>query len=199
MARCACIWPCFDPRSRVGSDALVIVPVQVPEAFRSTLPRGERRRWRISSACRHVSIHAPAWGATMDSLRRRGVGISFRSTLPRGERRFAPPGFFMLPSFDPRSRVGSDPSRGRVARLLGGFDPRSRVGSDNQGGRRNGSLTKFRSTLPRGERRPVTVPMAAPSTFRSTLPRGERPRAMSRGSTCWRFRSTLPRGERRHF
>ena len=55
--------------------------------FQSTLPRGERpAKMLVPSITEIVSIHAPAWGATL---------------TPAGA-------FFTWSSFNPRSRVGSD-------------------------------------------------------------------------------------------
>ena len=58
-------------------------------------------------------------------------------------------------------------------------------------------VTRFQSTLPRGER-PISSRVISPySMFQSTLPRGERRlyvKAIGRGHE---FQSTLPRGERR--
>ena len=77
----------FNPRSRVGSDAGCLVSHITVIRFQSTLPRGERpkepedveRAFRFQSTLPrgerqgagvreqrgdHVSIHAPAWGAT---------------------------------------------------------------------------------------------------------------------------------------
>ena len=55
--------------------------------FQSTLPRGERRYFYcVLQPAVAISIHAPAWGATL-----LGNAVSslnkFQSTLPRGERR----------------------------------------------------------------------------------------------------------------
>jgi hypothetical protein len=92
----SCYHVSFNPRSRVGSDFGTLVPT--PDTFNT------------------VSIHAPAWGATlaqagpleasqgfnprslvgsdMDIIRRQSLWWEFQSTLPRGERRhrqgFAP-------------------------------------------------------------------------------------------------------------
>ena len=98
----------FNPRSRMGSDILDAK----------------------TADCRHVSIHAPAWGATHRwrvSARHR----QFQSTLPRGER----PVLFPCPPkkacFNPRSRVGSDTLDCLLLTRKRCFNPRSRVGSDN--------------------------------------------------------------------
>ena len=78
---------CFNPRPRMGSDALTYAPKTPGFLFQSTPPHGERRkrflslhrlypsfnpRPRMGSDLVHgmglisplVSIHAPAWGAT---------------------------------------------------------------------------------------------------------------------------------------
>ncbi len=99
----------FNPRSRVGSDPLIAPMVQRVRGFQSTLPRGERQN-HDSEECSdsdvsihapawgatlssdalpqtlEVSIHAPAWGATTLSPSRGVCTLAFQSTLPRGER-----------------------------------------------------------------------------------------------------------------
>jgi len=77
----------FDPRSRVGSDAMAM---QSPSIFTQCFdPRSrvgsDRLGRRVDSAC------GP-----------------FRSTLPRGERQYTVGTMPTAPGFDPRSRVGSD-------------------------------------------------------------------------------------------
>ena len=55
-----------------------------------------------------ISIHAPAWGATLDLKQAIDIYL-FQSTLPRGERLCAL--LFtvaFVKYFNPRSRVGSD-------------------------------------------------------------------------------------------
>ena len=55
----------FNPRSREGSDIAIFISAMAILVFQSTLPRGERQKHddRIISV-RHISIHAPARGAT---------------------------------------------------------------------------------------------------------------------------------------
>ena len=142
----------FNPRSREGSDVILVISqhcfaisIHAPargatrlvccrrlaEEFQSTLPRGERP---AHSGCIHHD------------------SVTFQSTLPRGERRTC----FFLPlvhqHFNPRSREGSDwssnddgsktaisihaPARGATTALISyfispeNFNPRSREGSD---------------------------------------------------------------------
>ena len=79
------------------------------EMFQSTLPRGERRRMFGQSYHRHpVSIHAPAWGATQ--LMHNGPIRSLVSIhAPAwGATSANLSSSATIPSFNPRSRVGSD-------------------------------------------------------------------------------------------
>ena len=81
--------------------------------FQSTLPRGERRnRYRCGFALPIISIHAPAWGATITP----------------------PPYLPNCQHFNPRSRVGSDALTLRPKHTATYFNPRSRVGSDRDRG-----------------------------------------------------------------
>ena len=79
--------PHFNPRTRVGCDTMT------------------------SQFCRHfvrVSIHAPAWGATIAA---RTLGFSSNC-------------------FNPRTRVGCDATSPRPHRWPSSFNPRTRVGCD---------------------------------------------------------------------
>ena len=72
------------------------------------------------------------------------------------------------------------PARGATASLnlnkfgIKGFNPRSRAGRDGGTMVSCREYTLFQSTLPRGERRYMTVEEEAATLFQSTLPRGER-------------------------
>ena len=76
--------------------------------FQSTRPRGARRvevKYLCPIHC--VSIHAPAWGATVAVATAFPSNV-FQSTRPRGARLL----HFILPlhicGFNPRARVGRD-------------------------------------------------------------------------------------------
>jgi len=100
----------FNPRPRVGGDPTSVMWSSGYILFQSTPPRGGRLgcMTRYLMLC-IVSIHAPAWGATVrPSLRSLGYGW-FQSTPPRGGRRTQ---YMLLHSFvcfNPRPRVGGDP------------------------------------------------------------------------------------------
>ena len=77
----------FNPRSREGSDPGGPWPQAALEEFQSTLPRRERQKILIvCEALFHISIHAPAKGAT----------YAIRSATAA------------TANFNPRSREGSD-------------------------------------------------------------------------------------------
>ena len=121
--------------------------------FQSTLPHGERRINGGSVVYNiHVSIHAPARGATFAGL----------SRLPG------------ISCFNPRSRTGSDRRAILCRTLHHRFNPRSRTGSDISVRRKAGSREAFQSTLPHGERRRPVYRSDRQERFQSTLPHGER-------------------------
>ena len=115
----------------MGSDGCVIALAIVHCMFQSTLPHGERRDVRLAQLqpTLVVSIHAPAWGATVaqrtvarddmfQSTLPHGERLSdlywlyypnvFQSTLPHGERQFFRISSASNLGFNPRSRMGSD-------------------------------------------------------------------------------------------
>ncbi len=173
--------------------------VTIPAArFQSTRPRGARPpppcRFR---SCRRVSIHAPAWGATV---------VDARS------------GFFDR-CFNPRARVGRDPCSPRRPRRDRCFNPRARVGRDRTLDNSNAPLVLFQSTRPRGARRlppvhhgphrtvsihapawgatPIAVEVASTASRfnpRARVGRDIRPQGGTDSSS--RFQSTRPRGAR---
>ena len=101
-------WTHFNPRSREGSDILA---------------RADRLYF-------HISIHAPAKGAT-----------SCRRCTLNGKH-----------YFNPRSREGSDSNPNWSFTSPRNFNPRSREGSDNREAMIMMEYFKFQSTLPRRER-----------------------------------------------
>ena len=210
----------FNPRSRVGSDAPAAArPRRRPRFNPRSRVGSDISQARVNMA-KTVSIHAPAWGATHCRKRRqtrRMVSIHAPAWGATGKVR---PLFSARRSFNPRSRVGSDPGQGCASQMGKGFNPRSRVGSDCLPGVYDHPIiTRFQSTLPRGERHDeastagdanasfnprsrvgsdkmaATVATAA-TTFQSTLPRGERPTDHETTVAINLFQSTLPRGER---
>ncbi len=100
--------PSFNPRPRVGGDDRSRQLAQRVDEFQSTPPRGGRRALPVAAIGRDVSIHAPAWGATVLGSCQAGssqvsihapawgatgtapiwrrLSMTFQSTPPRGGR-----------------------------------------------------------------------------------------------------------------
>ena len=111
----------FNSRSRVGSDRYFAGCSPSTFRFNSRSRVGSDGADYLYPFLCEVSIHAPAWGAT--------VGRGRRWRRNRG--------------FNSRSRVGSDRRRSILRWLRGSFNSRSRVGSDTvyQRHRRNRAVS----------------------------------------------------------
>ena len=121
----------FNPRSREGSDGLLIDPDEYLINFNPRSREGSDFCGYFSSIQDEViSIHAPARGATQMVYNRIRNQI-FQSTLPRGERRCNHKRTNVRGHFNPRSREGSDVQSAERQRRACNFNPRSREGSDN--------------------------------------------------------------------
>ena len=165
----------FNPRSRKGSDVFRRPAIRSGFLiFQSTLPQGERRRFG-----KGVTVLTP-FQSTLPQGERRAIslwvvaGFGFQSTLPQGERhhiKFRRP---MSGYFNPRSRKGSDIFRHSSGTHLYHFNPRSRKGSDGMYIKGIGTIKKFQSTLPQGERLHPACDPVRHIEFQSTLPQGER-------------------------
>ena len=132
LQSCACVCR-FNPRARVGRDTPSGANCVSLNSFN---PRA--RVGRDFDACASgedalVSIHAPAWGATVSH--RRHTSLYAR--------------------FNPRARVGRDLSRWPTNLQAGGFNPRARVGRDRYNINFAHEVGEFQSTRPRGARRHV--------------------------------------------
>ena len=147
---------------------------RVRSEFQSTRPRGARRnRFRFSCFALHVSIHAPARGATHHP----GSSCSiawFQSTRPRGARRRSCRRNQRERCFNPRAREGRDapaqkrrrifdvsihaPARGATipdepAAALAGVSIHAPARGATSATMRLTSASLFQSTRPRGARR----------------------------------------------
>ena len=168
--------------------------------FQSTHPRGVRRvAGPTLPSTATVSIHAPAWGATLvcgecgargpsfnprtrvgcDRIRGAGADAAlaaFQSTHPRGVRR--------TPASSPAAitRVSIHaPAWGATSPAMcrpwprSSFNPRTRVGCDRKARVVRPSRWSFQSTHPRGVRLCLRDRQRRVSEFQSTHPRGVRP------------------------
>ena len=120
----------FNPRSHEGSDRALPLNTVLSWIFQSTLPRGERREWKMSEIKLKQFQSTLPRGERQESVRANQAKERFQSTLPRGER-----------LLQRTSRV--------TAR---NFNPRSHEGSDSYVPALYAVNTAFQSTLPRGER-----------------------------------------------
>ena len=103
----------------------------------------------------------------------------------------------ILPSFDPRSRAGSDSVSKLSMTYCSSFDPRSRAGSDGWSKLLAGLGKTFRSTLPSGERLGRPEELCRPAAVSIHAPERGATRMARHSPSSTKFRSTLPSGERR--
>ena len=212
----------FNPRTRVGCDQFVVHGLDLSATFQSTHPRGVRRYQNRYDEYRwHVSIHAPAWGATSLAQCKAAQRRAFQSTHPRGVR----PGHLLVrlrgmqvsihapawgatssgvwqygqgtafQSTHPRGvRRGPGTSSSTMTRC---FNPRTRVGCDPFDPPSPPLPGVFQSTHPRGVRRGSSSRLQSWSAmFQSTHPRGVRLDMEMACSLPGKFQSTHPRGVR---
>ena len=97
--------------------------------FQSTRPRGARREPDPQSLRHHVSIHAPARGATR-SDRYETILDRFQSTRPRGARPYPPEQEVVMNWFQSTRPRGARPALVSCLALRGSFNPRARAGRD---------------------------------------------------------------------
>ncbi len=78
-----------------------------------------------------VSIHAPAWGATLLNGVKNGCFV-FQSTRPHGARLTLLLKFLFNQGFNPRARMGRDGAICGLAGVQSSFNPRARMGRDKE-------------------------------------------------------------------
>ena len=147
---------CFNPRARMGRDPLrEVLPTSLP----SFNPRARMGRDLARLAGRGdrsgVSIHAPAWGATLCqkhySLSKKSkVSIhapAWGATYNRFVANLPEPVSIHAPAWG-----ATQPAEGGVVES-GGFNPRARMGRDPEN-QDKGLVNQFQSTRPHGARPP---------------------------------------------
>ena len=169
--------PSFNPRTRVGCDQFVVHGLDLSATFQSTHPRGVRRYQNRYDEYRwHVSIHAPAWGATSLAQCKAAQRRAFQSTHPRGVR----PGHLLVRLRGMQVSIHA-PAWGATGYGNGLFFTREVSIHAPAWGATPGlcsvrSLrTSFQSTHPRGVRHFPDTVMVSTVLFQSTHPRGVRP------------------------
>ena len=214
----------FNPRARVGRDAAGSGGMGSRRGFQSTRPRGARPGHASGPAAPgHVSIHAPAWGATHTVFAVLGqFQVSIHAPawgatcdLLRFLLALASVSIH-APAWGATRPNGSGFQSPRRC-----FNPRARVGRDHCTRNKNAAICNVSIHAPAwGATGDHQRSARFASLFQSTRPRGARPRARARGLACrpvsihapawgatrWRryagtsrtkFQSTRPRGARR--
>jgi len=143
----------------------------------------------------HVSIHAPAWGAT-DSKPILPLANTVSIHAPAWGATFRPPLPHILPSgFNPRARVGRDRNTGSIRQFL-----RVSIHAPAWGATHRCFLVSsprlFQSTRPRGARLGPLSSSVLSRLFQSTRPRGARLCRRIKERIVNPFQSTRPRGAR---
>ena len=129
----------------------------------------------LFKACDTVSIHAPAWGATPESPVLVILRLSFNPRTRVGCDLMLNPLLLSVLSFNPRTRVGCDGKTLLLVARMACFNPRTRVGCDALVALLLHRHQPFQSTHPRGVRRVATSTLAFwRCRFQSTHPRGVR-------------------------
>ena len=186
--------------------------------FQFTLPHGERQGAEHGELLGvAVSIHAPAWGATIVGFAcaiealfqftlphgerlpsrccRRGSDL-FQFTLPHGERRGFSSTAGFTTCFNSRSRMGSDVSGSSSSGCACSFNSRSRMGSDHGHRHLHYGPRAFQFTLPHGERRGFAGRPERRTSFNSRSRMGSDGMKLAFISGVTVFQFTLPHGER---
>ena len=164
--RCAGRPLSFNPRARVGRDYAEKDERNWSYMFQSTRPRGARPGIKYNGVeIFYVSIHAPAWGATLNGLigyrcsgsfnprarvgRDRMIGMIcfspavFQSTRPRGARLFARLSWSPSLHVSIHAPAWGDKSCIAPIFIASCFNPRARVGRDIQSSQASGLCNCF--------------------------------------------------------
>ena len=147
----------FNPRPRMGSDQTKIIfqraniiSIHAP-AWGATISTLHR------IVCKRISIHAPAWGATYCSpIASHKFSISIHAPAWGATCLHQ---FLRMYSiyFNPRPRMGSDQILIPEPLIPNHFNPRPRMGSDFDKTRPCANASGFQSTPPHGERRHIKI------------------------------------------
>ena len=119
----------FNPRSREGSDPIEQVSKMLGHISIHAPAKGATKNWFAERDAHHISIHAPAKGATYSHFH---TGCSHPNFNPRSREgdHSALSSCLVVSDFNPRSREGSDHSALSSCLVVSDFNPRSREGSD---------------------------------------------------------------------
>ena len=210
----------FNPRTPVGCDVQWALTYSTRWIFQSTHPSGVRPYarglcrapshfnprtpvgcdfWRVAEGVNDaISIHAPQWGATGDTIMDAIIPTIFQSTHPSGVR---PPLCFLqnlTGIFQSTHPSGVRPVDG-IANFFGGLFQSTHPSGVRPACSCNRRPTdRFQSTHPSGVRRGALPSGGADRRISIHAPQwGATCFARRRRRTTWRFQSTHPSGVRR--
>ena len=185
----------FNPRARVGRDPFRLFRYRMRYIFQSTRPRGARLLHCHSLFLRFLFQSTRPRGA-----RRRQAGemlgvLPFQSTRPRGARRQRESLCQLVQHFNPRARVGRDPSE-FTSFVLSAISIHAPAWGATLA--HSVFITSFFISIhaPAWGATCCSRSIATRLTFQSTRPRGARHACRQDGSLRLEFQSTRPRGAR---
>ena len=187
---------CFNPRTRMGCDKRERASIIERFSFNPRTRMGCDQGKRHTTARAFVSIHAPAWGATIHFVSLNPVG-EFQSTHPHGVRRSRVRLIHLNLSFNPRTRMGCDPDYSWSASFPSSVSIHAPAWGATLWGRNWLLGQKFQSTHPHGVRPSEIDVDFDHELFQSTHPHGVRLLISPRYESSLKFQSTHPHGVRR--
>ncbi len=167
--------------------------------FQSTHPSGVRLHASGRPHRRElISIHAPQWGATVDSRRFRVQYGRFQSTHPSGVRHEAGEVVVLGGGISIHApQWGATKYPKAFVKVALDFNPRTPVGCDGGSETVDSGRDEFQSTHPSGVRPIATIDSTVQAVFQSTHPSGVRLAAYgAEGKDYYIFQSTHPSGVR---
>ena len=187
---------CFNSRSRMGSDAVQFAVLATVEVSIHAPAWGATLTLAVTCPVYSVSIHAPAWGATRPPTTAPGrarVSIHAPAWGATPDSRALNP---RQSGFNSRSRMGSDPCALRRGHRHTRFNSRSRMGSD-QNEDSIAQLTNVSIHAPAwGATCPSLEECRSHDSFNSRSRMGSDPLVSRLAKWPRRFQFTLPHGER---
>ena len=179
-----------------GARRLYNVIIYILLTFQSTRPRGARQSNMDGSGERwHVSIHAPAWGATLGFQLLTFPRASFNPRARVGRDNVSPFSLFQPWGFNPRARVGRDKER-LSAGVAGIVSIHAPAWGATIGPRPYSSQSRVSIHAPAWGATNYDVYRLNPTLFQSTRPRGARHHPKGLAKVSKKFQSTRPRGAR---
>ena len=167
--------PGFNPRARVGRDASSRPSSRASCCFNPRARVGrDQRQLEVAVEVPAVSIHAPAWGATLGANYGATFDVVSIHAPAWGATRHACWCYCRHPVSIHAPAWGATPKRDGAFSEPFRFNPRARVGRDREDVEDDADELQFQSTRPRGARPWLYWDIPEYDLFQSTRPRGAR-------------------------